>query len=89
MNLYPNKATRILVGALGALGAGLSIWQFYLFVQFRNAAGQFDAQGGALNLWLAVGAAGVACAAMALLSFLAVNGHKDVEHIAYYEQAHR
>ena len=86
MNLYSNKTTRVSIAALGAL---LSAWQFYLFVQSRDAAGQLDPQGGALNLWLAVGAAGAACAAIAVLSFLAVSGDRSVEHVAYYEQAHK
>ena len=89
MNLYYAKTARVSIAALGTLSVFLSLWQFYLFFQFRDAAGRLDPQGGSLNLWLAVGAAAAACAAVALLFFFAVNGDKGVNHIAYYEQAHK
>jgi peptidoglycan/LPS O-acetylase OafA/YrhL len=89
MNLYSDKTTRLSIGALGALSALFSLWQFYLFVQFRNATGQPVPQGGSINLWLAISAAAVACVAIAFLFFFAVNYDKSVDHIAYYEQAHK
>jgi uncharacterized membrane protein len=39
------------------LVAALGVWQFYVFVTFP------DAQGGAIHLWLAIGATLVACIA--------------------------
>jgi hypothetical protein len=39
----------------------ISVWQFYLFASFKNSQGAFDAGGGTVHLWLALGAAAVAC----------------------------
>lgn len=52
----------VVLWAVGLLAAAFAAWQFYLFVVFRDSRGAFDVQGGGLNLWLAVGAAAVACA---------------------------
>ena len=46
--------------------AAVSAWQFYLFVIFKGANGIVDLQGGAVHLWLAIGAALIAC----LIGFL-------------------
>lgn len=88
MNLYPDKTMRISIASLGAVSALASLWQFYLFVQFRNSAGVLDPQGGTVSLWLAMAAAAVAAAAMALLVLFAAHDDKeDVIHIAYDEEA--
>jgi hypothetical protein len=51
-------------------------------VQFRNAAGRLDPQGGPMHLWLAIIAALIACAAGAYIAFSVVNHDKDdVIHI--------
>ena len=79
---HPGKILRTLITALAAASALVALWQFYLFVQFKNAAGQFEPQGGTHILWLAISAAFVACAAAAYLFFSAVNHEKeDVMHI--------
>ncbi len=52
----------VLFWVVGLAAAGVAAWQFYLFVVFRDARGALDAQGGGANLWLAIGAAAVACA---------------------------
>ncbi len=39
----------------------LAIWQFYLFVTFRNPEGVVDVQGGTYHLWWAIGLTVVAC----------------------------
>lgn len=79
---HPSKPLRAFITALCAISALAALWQFYLFVQFRDAAGRLDSQGGALNLWLAVAAALVACAAGAYLAFSVVNhDEEDVMHI--------
>ena len=57
----PGKVLASIGGVL--LIAALATWQFYLFVTFKDAKGIFDAQGGTLHLWLAIGAALVACVA--------------------------
>ena len=41
----------------------LAIWQFYMFITFRNAQGTMSMQGGTHHLWVAIGAALVACMA--------------------------
>ncbi|PYS94252.1 MAG: hypothetical protein DMF64_01275 [Acidobacteria bacterium] len=79
---HPSKILRTFLIALSATSALFALWKFYLFVQFKNAAGQFDPQGGTRILWLAIAAALIACAAAAYLFFSAVNHDKeDVIHI--------
>ncbi len=63
----------VLLWGVGLLSAAIAAWQFYLFVVFRDSRGDLDPQGGGLNLWLAVGAAGVACACVAFGIFRRVN----------------
>ena len=41
----------------------IAIWQFYMFISFRNAEGTMSMQGGTHHLWLAIGAALIACMA--------------------------
>lgn len=50
-----------LLWVVGLLTAAVAAWQFYLFVGFRDQQGLLDAQGGTLNLWLAIGATVIAC----------------------------
>lgn len=79
---HPSKSLRAILVAVCAMSALVALWQFYRFVQFRDAAGSFDAQGGTFNLLLAVGAAVVACAAGGYVAFSIVNHDKeDVMHI--------
>ncbi|MGH9942646.1 MAG: hypothetical protein ACRD9R_09870 [Pyrinomonadaceae bacterium] len=79
---YQSKSSRMLLATLSVISAIIALWQFYLFVQFRNSKGILDPQGGSLNLWLAVGAALIACAAGAYVVFSVVNRDKeDVIHI--------
>jgi hypothetical protein len=79
---HPSRTLRASIIALCALSTLIALWQFYLFVQFRNATGGIDPQGGTSNLWLAVAATLVACAAGAYVVFSAVTHDKDdVIHI--------
>jgi hypothetical protein len=66
--------------SVGLLAAGIAAWQFYMFVAFKDSRGAFDVQGGGANLWLAVGAAGVACACVFLGIFRRIN-QTDEYHI--------
>lgn len=54
-----------LIKVLAIIGlAGLSaiaIWQFYLFVTFKDTIGSIDLQGGHLHLWVAIGTAVMVC----------------------------
>ena len=61
MNGNGNNLIAVLLWVVGLAAASVAAWQFYLFVVFRDSRGTLDAQGGGANLWLAVGAAVVAC----------------------------
>jgi hypothetical protein len=63
----------VLLWSVGLLSAAIAAWQFYLFVVFRDSQGALDAQGGGLNLWIAIGAACVACACIFLGIFRRIN----------------
>ena len=63
----------VLLWVVGLAAAAVAAWQFYLFVVFRDSQGSLDAQGGGANLWLAIGAAGVACACVFLGIFRRIN----------------
>jgi hypothetical protein len=73
MNYIGKSLTYFALWGVGLLSAGVAIWQFYMFVAFRNADGTLDAQGGSANLWLAIGAAAVACACVFLGIFGRIN----------------
>jgi hypothetical protein len=48
--------------------AAVAVWQFYVFVTFKDTTGIVDVQGGRLHLWWAIGFGLMACIA-AILSF--------------------
>lgn len=56
--------TSVLTAVTGVIVlVAIALWQFYLFVAFRDSSGTFDLQGGRLHLWLAIGIALIACIA--------------------------
>ena len=57
--------------------AAIAFWQFYLFVTFRNPQGVVDVQGGTIHLWLAIGAALIACLAAFFVFSVFVRYDKD------------
>lgn len=58
MSYIRKSLTNVLAAVTGViLLAAIAIWQFYLFVIFKNAEGLFDAQGALLHLSLAIGVA--------------------------------
>ena len=63
----------MLLWVVGLAAAAIAAWQFYLFVVFRDTQGALDAQGGGGNLWLAIGAAAVACACIGFGIFGRIN----------------
>lgn len=63
----------ILLWVVGLAAAAVAAWQFYLFVVFRDSRGALDAQGGGANLWLAIGAAVVACVCVFFGIFGSIN----------------
>jgi hypothetical protein len=62
--------------AVVAAVAVIAVWQFYLFATFRNSQGAFDAAGGTVHLWLALGAA--ACVA-GFIAFSVSVGHDEAD----------
>lgn len=73
MSLNGKSLSGVLLWAVGLAAAAVAVWQFYLFAAFRDALGALDAQGGGFNLWLAVGAAAVACACVCFGIFGRIN----------------
>jgi hypothetical protein len=43
----------MVVTAVAALAA-IALWQFYVFVTFKDAAGVVDVQGGSIHMWSAI-----------------------------------
>lgn len=78
MSRNRKNLTPMLLWAVGLVTAAVAAWQFYLFVVFRNAQGALDVQGGGYNLWLAVGAAAVACACVCLGIFGSINQTEEL-----------
>lgn len=62
---YVRKSLRNVLGSIFAVVAmaAIAIWQFYLFVTFRNPQGVLEEQGGTFHLWLAIGLTVCACVA--------------------------
>lgn len=80
MSYDVKRLTSTFLLAVGILLAAVSVWQFYLFVVFRDAQGALDAQGGGLNLWYAIGAAVLTCVCVCLGIFRRIN-HTEEFHI--------
>jgi hypothetical protein len=57
----PGTILAVVIGLISI--ATIAIWQFYLFVTFKDSQGLVDVQGGTHHLWWAIGAALVACIA--------------------------
>jgi hypothetical protein len=70
----------VLLWAVGLLAAAIAVWQFYLFVVFRDSQGLLETQGGGLHLWMAIGAATIACVCVCLGLFRRIN-HTEEFHI--------
>jgi hypothetical protein len=80
MSYYGKRLTSTFLLAAGILWAAVAVWQFYLFVVFRDARGALDAQGGGPNLWYAIGAAVLTCVCVCLGIFRRIN-HTEEFHI--------
>lgn len=64
INVYQRKNMKSLMAVIGVAAlAALGVWQFYVFVSFKDSQGVVDVQGGAVHLWLAIGIALIACIA--------------------------
>ena len=64
MSNIQKSLTNVLAAVAGVIAlAAIAIWQFYLFVTFRDSQGVVDVQGGTHHLWWAVGVGLLACIA--------------------------
>ena len=63
---------------VGILWAAIAVWQFYLFVVFRDARGTLDAQGGGSHLWYAIGASVLTCVCVCFAIFRRINQHEEL-----------
>jgi type VI protein secretion system component VasF len=82
------KNTLIVIAVVAALAA-VALWQFYVFVSFKNAVGVVDVQGGAMHLWLAFGIGVAACITAFLgASFFLRYDRNDELHITSPPQRH-
>jgi hypothetical protein len=63
--MYIRKSrTNVITGFSGVIAlVTTALWQFYLFVAFKDSNGTVDVPGGTLHLWLAIGIALIACIA--------------------------
>lgn len=72
--------TNVLSAVVGVMAiAAVAVWQFYLFVTFKTSHGVVDVQGGTVHLWLAIGAALIACLAGFLVFSVFLRYDKDKE----------
>jgi hypothetical protein len=80
MSYDVKRLTSTFLLAVGALWAAIAIWQFYLFVVFRDTRGALDVQGGGAHLWYAIGAAILTCLCVCFGIFRRIN-HTEEFHI--------
>jgi hypothetical protein len=73
MSYHGKSLASTLLLIAGVLLAAIAVWQFYLFVIFRDARGALDAQGGGSHLWYAIGAAVLTCVCVCLGIFRRIN----------------
>ncbi len=80
MSYVKKSRTNILAAVIGIMSiAGIAVWQFYLFVTFRDSRGIVDVQGGTYHLWLAIAAGLIACIASFLMFSVFLRYDKDNE----------
>jgi hypothetical protein len=76
---YDRKSlTSTFLLAAGVLWAVIAIWQFYLFVVFRDTRGALDVQGGGLHLWSAIGATVLTCVCICFGIFRRINQPEEL-----------
>jgi len=78
MGYYGKRSTSAFLLIVGMLWAAIAVWQFYLFVVFRDAGGALDAQGGGSHLWYAIGAAVLTCVCVCFAIFRRINHHEEL-----------
>jgi membrane protein YqaA with SNARE-associated domain len=79
MSFTNKRLIRVVAAVIGLFAmAMIASRQLYLFSVFRDASGILDRQGGVHHLWLAIGAALIACIAGGLMSyFMLLRGGKE------------
>jgi len=80
MSYYGKRFMNTFLLAAGIFWAAIAVWQFYLFVIFRDSLGALDAQGGGSHLWYAIGAAVLTCLCVFFGIFRRIN-HTEQLHI--------
>ena len=81
MSFINKRLIRIVAAVVGMFAmAMIASRQLYMFSVFRDASGILNSQGGAHHLWLAIGAALIACLAGGLMSYFMLRrgGKEDV-----------
>ena len=82
MSYIRKSLTNVLAAVIRViLIAAIAIWQFYLFVTFKNAEGLFDAQGALLHLSLAIGVALMAYLAAFFVFSVFLRDDKNVQRL--------
>jgi hypothetical protein len=83
MSYAKKNSLKVMGLGLGVLVISLlAMWQFYLFVTYKDQLGLVDIQGGRLHLWLAIAMGLMACvAAFFVLSAFAQHDKDDDLHI--------
>ena len=80
MSYIKKNQTSIAAAIIAVMSfTALAIWQFYMFITFRNAQGTMSMQGGTHHLWLAFGAALIACIAGFFVFSVFLRHDKDDE----------
>jgi hypothetical protein len=78
MSYYAKRYASTFLLIVGILWAVIAVWQFYLFVVFRDAGGSLDVQGGGSHLWYAIGAAVLTCVCVCFAIFRRINQHEEL-----------
>jgi len=72
------SSTRVLTALIGVIAlVMLAVWQFYLFVVFKESSGIANAPGGMLHLWLAIGITLIACISFFVFSIFLLHDRDD------------
>ena len=84
MKYIKKSLTNVLSAAIVVMAlVAVAIWQFYLFISFKNAHGGAGMLGGTQQLWLGIGAVLIACiAGLFLFSVFLRYDRKDDPGIA-------
>jgi hypothetical protein len=72
------NSRKVLLWIVGLAMAAVAIWQFSLFVAFRDARGLLETQGGTIHLWLAIGAAVATCLCAFMGIFRRINKTEEL-----------